>query len=1109
MSDDPHWYKDGIIYEVRVRSFFDSNGDGVGDMQGLTSKLDYLEDLGVTALWLLPFYPSPGRDDGYDISDYMSIQPEIGSLDDFQHLLAEAHKRDIRIITELVINHTSDQHPWFQRARRAPAGSVERDFYVWSDSTERYKDARIIFKDFEPSNWTWDAVAKSHYWHRFFSHQPDLNFENPAVEEAVFAAMDFWLGLGVDGLRLDAVPYLFEEDGTNCENLPRTHGLLRRLRAHVDAKFPNRMLLAEANQWPEDAAAYFGNGDECHMNFHFPIMPRMFMAIHMEDRFPIIDILAQTPQLHPSCQWAMFLRNHDELTLEMVTDEERDYMYRAYAHDSTMRINLGIRRRLAPLVGNDRRKMELLNGMLHSLPGTPVLYYGDEIGMGDNVFLGDRNGVRTPMQWSADRNAGFSRVNPQRLILPIIIDPDYHYEAINVEGQQNNPHSLLWWTKRVISLRKRYRAFGRGSIEFLHPSNPRVLAFIREFEGETLLIVANLSRLVQFVELDLQKYKGATPVEMFGRTKFPRVGDASYLLSLGGYAFYWFSLERREENEAEARLSLFEPTIVECASPASLLYGDERELLEMVLPEFLSTRRWLGAEGRRIVSATISESLPFGTGEQGLAIVLVRVEFSEGEAAMYVLPLVVAPDEPGRTRSPVAVVAQIRTTSPTGETMRAYVLDALEDPQLSRTFFDAISQKLRFRGQAGEAVAKLTPMGALPTASEIGEARIISGDHRSAAIQYGDKYVLKVFRRMEGGTSPELEFGKFLSEQQESQLTPKLAGYIEYLPSRAEATTLAVLQTFVPNEGTAWALAKGEVRRYFERVLTTFREATPQLPAPGQSLVMLARNAQVMPISEAVGAFVSSAELLGRRTAELHLAVSSTEDPAFAPQPYSTFDQRSKYQSLRNLVGLVMRALRAVKIPDIAARQVAALNAGEATLLKRFEPFLTQRLTVLRIRCHGDYHLGQVLFTGRDFVIIDLEGNPALPLSERRRKRSAMRDVAGMFLSFQYAAYSALLDDSVVREADRPLVLPWAHHWQIAMSAAFLSGYLGKAGHAPFIPKTDEELELLLDSTVVDASFLAVRNELAMARRDDELETAPTRVAIPLYGLGLRLGIDG
>ncbi len=467
------WYKDAIIYEVQVRSFFDSYGDGHGDFQGLTQKLDYMQDLGITAVWLLPFYPSPLKDDGYDIADYTGIHPRFGRLDDFKAFLEAAHDRGLRVITELVLNHTSDQHPWFQRARHAPPGSRERDFYVWSDTPEKYQDARVIFQDFEPSNWTWDPVAKAYFWHRFYSHQPDLNYDNPAVREAILPVLDFWLGMGVDGLRLDAVPYLYEREGTNCENLPETHEFLKSLRRHVDAHYPGRMFLAEANQWPEDAVAYFGNGDECHMAFHFPLMPRLFMALHQEDRFPIEDIMAQTPAIPENCQWCLFLRNHDELTLEMVTDEERDYMYRAYARDRDARINLGIRHRLAPLLRDDRRRIELMLALLFSLPGTPVIYYGDEIGMGDNIYLGDRDGVRTPMQWSADRNAGFSRANPQKLFLPVVIDPSYHYETVNVEAQQSNPSSVLWWIKRLITLRKSLKAFGRGSFRLLRRRTPR------------------------------------------------------------------------------------------------------------------------------------------------------------------------------------------------------------------------------------------------------------------------------------------------------------------------------------------------------------------------------------------------------------------------------------------------------------------------------------------------------------------------------------------------------------------------------------------------------------------------------------------------------------
>src|SRR5882724_2185047 len=547
LENKPMWYKSGIIYELHVRAYCDSDGDGTGDFRGLTSKLDYLHDLGVTAIWLLPFYPSPLKDDGYDIANYYDVHPMYGTLDDFKIFLREAHKRNLRVITELVLNHTSDQHSWFQRARRSPAGSKYRDYYVWNDSPEKYKGTRVIFKDTEPSNWTWDPRAKAFYWHRFFAHQPDLNFDNPAVHEEMINVLDFWFDLGVDGVRLDAVPYLYEREGTSCENLAETHEYLKKLRKHVDEKYGDKMLLAEANQWPDDAVQYFGagKGDECHMAFHFPLMPRLFMSLRMEDRVPVVDILEQTPAIPETAQWALFLRNHDELTLEMVTDEERDYMYRMYAHVLQARLNLGIRRRLAALVGNDRKRIELLTALLFSLPGTPVIYYGDEIGMGENIYLGDRNGVRTPMQWSADKNAGFSRANPQSLYLPINLDPENHYEAVNVEVQERNPHSLLWWMKRLMGLRQRWQAFGLGTLEFFQPDNRKVLVFVRRHQNECILVVANLSRFVQPVELDLSVFRSRVPIELFGRTEFPAIGDLPYFLTLSPHAFYWFSLEAK------------------------------------------------------------------------------------------------------------------------------------------------------------------------------------------------------------------------------------------------------------------------------------------------------------------------------------------------------------------------------------------------------------------------------------------------------------------------------------------------------------------------------------------------------------------------------------
>ena len=539
---DPLWFKDAIIYETHVRAFFDRNNDGVGDFPGLIDKLDYLQDLGITCLWLLPFFPSPGRDDGYDISDYRDVNPQYGTLDDFRRLVAAAHERGIRILVELVVNHTSDQHPWFQAARRAPPGSPEREMYVWSEMNQKYTDARIIFTDTEKSNWTWDDEAKAYYWHRFFHHQPDLNFENPRVLAEMLDVMKFWLEMDVDGFRLDAIPYLIEQDGTNCENLPGTHVILKRIRAELDRSYPGRMLLAEANQWPADVRPYFGEGDECHMAFHFPLMPRIYMALRLEDTKPIIDIMAQTPAIPESCQWALFLRNHDELTLEMVTNDERDYMYLAYSADPRMRLNLGIRRRLAPLVEGSRRRIELLHSLLFSFPGTPIIYYGDEIGMGDNVYLGDRNGVRTPMQWSADRNAGFSRANPAALYSPPVMDPVYGYQTLNVEAQLENPSSLLGWMKNMIGLRKLFKVFGRGAIEFLPVENRAVLAYLRRLQGDVVLCVANFSRFAQPAQLPLQRFRGYTPIEMFGYTEFPRIGEHDYPVTLTAYGFYWFEL---------------------------------------------------------------------------------------------------------------------------------------------------------------------------------------------------------------------------------------------------------------------------------------------------------------------------------------------------------------------------------------------------------------------------------------------------------------------------------------------------------------------------------------------------------------------------------------
>ncbi|MEY4577498.1 MAG: hypothetical protein RL701_2201 [Pseudomonadota bacterium] len=1081
--DHPRWYKDAVIYECRARSFYDSNGDGVGDIAGLAQKLPYLQDLGITALWLLPMCPSPGRDDGYDISDYYGVHPEVGTLDDFRYFIEQAHKHSIRVITELVLNHTSDAHPWFQRARRAPAGSPERDFYVWSDTPDLYREARIIFKDFEPSNWSWDPVAGSYYWHRFFSHQPDLNFENEAVQAALFEVVDFWFQMGVDGLRLDAVPYLFEEEGTNCENLPRTHAFLKRLRAHVDSKFEHRMLLAEANQWPEDAAAYFGDGDECHMNFHFPIMPRMFMSIQMEDRFPIVDIMEQTPQLNEACQWAMFLRNHDELTLEMVTDEERDYMYRVYAHEPTMRINHGIRRRLAPLVGNDRRKMELLNGLLFSLPGTPVLYYGDEIGMGDNVFLGDRNGVRTPMQWSSDRNAGFSRANPQRLILPVIIDPEYHFESLNVEAQQNNPNSLLWWTKRLIALRKRFRAFGWGSIEFLAPSNSRVLAFVRSYEGERILVVANLSRYVQFVELDLSEFQGMMPVELFGRTNFPAIGELPYLLTLSEHAFYWFSLQAPAQSERSTLASLYAPPTFESASFASFCGPENFTLLEEHLPSFLISRSWLVNENRRLASVHISAVIPLADAPYETHLLVLRVEYAEGESDTYALPLAfLSDDAAAKPRTNNAVLANLETPS-----VRGVVVDALDEPEASRSIVTAILRRTRTRNNDSElwATSNIEPEAAAP----LGDPHPLQAGGSNATIQYGEKLFLKVFRRLEEGMHPDLDIGRFLASRAPT-LTPRVVGSLELRSARAGYSSLAVLQEYVPNEGTAWSLTRRELGRFYERVLSQLQGTAP--PAvPSTRVVNLAAETLPPDVREALGAYQEQAALLGVRSAQMHIALAAgADDPAFAPEPFSALDRRSQYQSFRNQVGRVTRSLRAglTRLPREAQTVARQVLTHERATLDRFEPLLHTTDDGLRIRCHGDYSLHQALWTGKDFVIVDFDGGKDRALSERRRKRSPLRDVASMLLSFQYAAETALLE-GVVRDSDMPVAEPWAHVWYSWVSAVFVRAYLDTTQNTAFLPRDLEAVAMQVDRFVLARAFRQLGWELA----------APTdHVVIPL-----------
>jgi maltose alpha-D-glucosyltransferase/alpha-amylase len=1104
LDDDPLWFKDAIIYELHVRAYHDSDGDGVGDFRGLTSKLDYLQDLGITALWLLPFYPSPLKDDGYDISDYHNVHPSYGTLVDFRLFLREAHRRGIRVITELVVNHTSDQHPWFQRARRSPPGSRWRDFYVWSVTPDKYREARVIFKDFETSNWSWDPVANAYYWHRFYSHQPDLNYDNPDVRRIIFRVMQFWLGMGVDGLRLDAVPYLIEREGTNCENLPETHKVLKAVRKRVDEKFRNRMLLAEANQWPEDAVDYFGDGDECHMAFHFPLMPRMFMAVRMEDRYPIIDILTQTPQIPGGSQWALFLRNHDELTLEMVTDEERDYMYRVYAHDHQARINLGIRRRLVPLLGKDRRKFELMNALLFSLPGTPVIYYGDEIGMGDNIYVGDRNGVRTPMQWSADRNAGFSRAPAQRLYLPVNIDPDYHYETVNVEARQNNTSSPLWYMKRLLSLRKRFKAFGRGAIEFLYPENPKVLAFVRSYEEELILVVSNLSRFSQFVELDLSVFQGRIPIELFGQTEFPAIKDQPYFLTVGPHAFYWFALERQRVSGGEADAGHGERTIpvLQVAGSWDQMFGkDGRGKLERILPDYLKTRRWFGGKARRIKLSGIREVIPLPGTSPPSVLLLVHVEYSEGDPETYSVPLVFASGERSaevQKEFAHAVVARLSVSRSNGD-VEGIVYDAFLEKDVCDFLLQAIAHRRKFKGRSGEIVTSRTRVFRRLRGAETDPlaSSLIKAEQSNTSVNYGDRLILKLFRRIDEGQNPDLEIGTFLTEEAGFPHISPVAGALEYRRGHEEPMTLAILQGFVPNQGDAWKYTLDTLGRFYERVISRPPDAET-VDCPKMSPLALIEKEIPEPGGDLIGTYLHSARLLGQRTAEMHVALSSNpEDQAFAPEPFSAHYQRSLYQSMRNLTSqtlpLLQRRLRS--LPETVREEAKQVLDLEEKILGRFRSIVDRKITAMRIRVHGDYHLGQVLFTGKDFVIIDFEGEPAHSLSARRIKRSPLRDVAGMLRSFHYAANAPVIGKmagSVFRPDDAVRLDPWAQNWTLWVSATFLSAYLESSAQASFLPRSREELSSLLSVYLLEKSIY----ELGY-----ELNNRPDWVKLPLRGI--------
>ena len=990
-ANEALWYKDAVIYQLHVKSFFDANNDGVGDFAGLMAKLDYIAQLGVTAVWLLPFYPSPRRDDGYDISEYRGTHPDYGTLGELRKFIRMAHERGLHVITELVVNHTSDQHAWFQRARRARPGSAARNFYVWSDNDQGYAGTRIIFCDTEKSNWTWDPVAGAYFWHRFYSHQPDLNYDNPRVLKAVIDVMRFWLDMGVDGLRLDAVPYLVEREGTNNENLPETHAILRQIRAAMDAEYPDRMLLAEANQWPEDAQEYFGAGDECHMSFHFPLMPRMYMAIAQADRYPITDILQQTPEIPENCQWATFLRNHDELTLEMVTSSERDYLWNVYAADRRARINLGIRRRLAPLLERDRRRIELMNSLLLTMPGTPVLYYGDEIGMGDNIHLGDRDGVRTPMQWTADRNGGFSRADPERLAVPMLMDPLYGYEAVNVEAQQRDPHSLLNWTRRMLAKRRQTRAFGRGSLRFLFPGNRKILAYLREYDSAVLLCVANLSSASQPVELDLAFMSGRVPVELLGGTPFPPIGELPYLLTLPPYGFYAFDLSTGAappawHTDAPERMPEHSTLVLRQRAGAGhqMVESSRRLLCERVLPPYLARQRWFTQDGAiRSVELAHLDPLP---GEPDLLMAEVDVVSSADRRSRYFVPLMFLWGEDAGAASQYQLARARRGAEP------GMVVDACRAP----AFALALARELRSAGETPPEARAGRP--ALQFRAEPGLAGVpwpqdmavewFRGEQSNSSVMLGDAAVLKLVRRIAAGAHPEAEMTRHLTRMGYAHCA-RLLGEVLRIDAQGRPWTLALLHERVDNQGDAWTWTQD----YLKRVLDTTAPAAGQAPDYREALL----------------GYTTVAAAIGTRLGELHaLLAQPADDPAFAPEETTAADARRWAADVRAMLDAAIAAAAASKGAGAAAGRVKAQVAEIKFLRRALAAHIDRTASAVaggpRTRLHGDFHLGQVLIVQNDVRLIDFEGEPMRTPEARRAKSSPWRDVAGVLRSFEYAA---------------------------------------------------------------------------------------------------------
>lgn len=1086
LDDTLHWYKDAIIYELHIKAFFDANGDGIGDFEGLLQKLDYLQELGVTAIWVLPFYPSPLRDDGYDIADYYSINPRYGNIEQFQQFLQEAHKRNLKVITELVVNHTSDQHPWFQRARRAPKGSAERDYYVWTDDPTKYKDVRIIFQDFEGSNWTWDAVAQQYYWHRFFHHQPDLNFDNPLVQEEIIKVLDYWCAMGVDGFRLDAVPYLYEREGTNGENLPETHAFLKKLRARIDERYPGICFLAEANMWPEDSASYFGDGDECHMNYHFPVMPRMFMALQREDRYPITDIFDQTPPIPETCQWAMFLRNHDELTLEMVTDEERDYMYKVYAKDPKAKINLGIRHRLAPLMENDRRRIELMNSLLFSLPGTPVIYYGDEIGMGDNFYLGDRDGVRTPMQWSPDRNAGFSSTNPQRLYLPVILDPQYHYESVNVETQRANTSSLFWFMKRIINMRKKFKAFSRGDMKFIHVDNPKILAFTRTYEDETLLIVTNLSKYAQPAEIDLKEFRGYLPVEAFSRNAFPAINEGHpYFFTLAPHSYQWFVLQKpRTETTFEVKY-----TQLRIAQWESLFNRDTVDVLQsQVLPHYIQRMDWFAGKDKTIYSTSIMAHTSLPVDGKDVEILLIEVTFESGLPEYYHLPVVFCNAEEGKGLSdkhPSAIVARLNTEKEEG-----YLCDAIYTSNFQHQLLYFMANGKRFMASGEVVFSASEEVRAFLAGNPELSSRVHVTSEMHSAIVFNSRYFLKMYRKVDRGIHPDVEITRYLTEHTQG-LTTQYAGSIVWYLGTNEFH-LGMLELLEENHGDGHHYMLERIANYIERILARGRSVLSAYPKSGTLSQPVAYEELPEDLKEFIGGNAADlAKTIGWNLAQIHKTLANGIEKSFEPEAFSLHYQRSLYSTMTSLVRETVQVIekKGAELPAHLSAEIKALAGDREILLNTLRRVYSKKFDVLKIRTHGNLGLSHILLTGKDIVILDFGGNPLKPFSERRLKRSPLRDVAAMIRSFYYVAYEGFLTSPQMQPEEQNSLLPFADLWAHYMGNFFIKAYLEETKGIGFIPEEKSDFEILIQSFSLENALHWLNYEIAHR---------PERVVIPL-----------